>query len=82
MASSPPETRRTRQLAAGLWEKLYQGSFGRIQVGVPPAASTVQARFAASTFRSRNPARDAAVVEALDAYVARRTAEGGAPPVT
>ena len=35
---------------------------GRIQVGVPPAASTVQARFAASTFRSRNPARDAAVL--------------------
>jgi trimethylamine--corrinoid protein Co-methyltransferase len=28
------------------------------------------------------PARDAAVVEALDAYVARRTAEGGAPPVS
>ncbi len=28
------------------------------------------------------PARDPAVVEALDAYVARRTEEGGAPPVT
>ena len=28
------------------------------------------------------PARDPAVVEALDAYVARRMAEGGAPPVT
>lgn len=28
------------------------------------------------------PQRDAAVLEALDAYVARRTAEGGAPPVT
>jgi trimethylamine--corrinoid protein Co-methyltransferase len=28
------------------------------------------------------PLRDPAVVEALDAYVARRTAEGGAPPVT
>jgi trimethylamine--corrinoid protein Co-methyltransferase len=28
------------------------------------------------------PARDPAVVEALDAYVARRTAEGGAPPVS
>ncbi|HTV95941.1 MAG TPA: trimethylamine methyltransferase family protein [Steroidobacteraceae bacterium] len=28
------------------------------------------------------PGRDPAVVEALDAYVARRTAEGGAPPVT
>src|ERR1700689_5980903 len=29
-----------------------------------------------------NPVRDPAVVEALDAYVARRTEEGGAPPVT
>jgi trimethylamine--corrinoid protein Co-methyltransferase len=28
------------------------------------------------------PARDAAVVEALDAYVERRKAEGGAPPVS
>jgi trimethylamine---corrinoid protein Co-methyltransferase len=28
------------------------------------------------------PSRDAAIVEALDAYVARRTEEGGAPPVT
>ena len=28
------------------------------------------------------PKRDPAVVEALDAYVARRTEEGGAPPVT
>lgn len=28
------------------------------------------------------PARDPAVVEALDTYVARRTAEGGAPPVS
>jgi len=28
------------------------------------------------------PARDPAIVEALDAYVARRKAEGGAPPVT
>jgi trimethylamine--corrinoid protein Co-methyltransferase len=28
------------------------------------------------------PARDAAVVESLDAYVERRKAEGGAPPVT
>ncbi len=28
------------------------------------------------------PERDPAVVEALDAYVARRTAEGGAPPVS
>jgi trimethylamine---corrinoid protein Co-methyltransferase len=28
------------------------------------------------------PSRDPAIVEALDAYVARRTEEGGAPPVT
>jgi hypothetical protein len=28
------------------------------------------------------PARDPAIVEALDVYVARRKAEGGAPPVT
>ncbi len=28
------------------------------------------------------PTRDPAIVEALDAYVARRVAEGGAPPVT
>jgi trimethylamine--corrinoid protein Co-methyltransferase len=28
------------------------------------------------------PARDPAVVEALDAYVSRRTSEGGAPPVS
>jgi trimethylamine--corrinoid protein Co-methyltransferase len=28
------------------------------------------------------PARDPAVVEALDAYVAHRTEEGGAPPVS
>ncbi len=28
------------------------------------------------------PARDPAIVEALDSYVARRKAEGGAPPVT
>ena len=28
------------------------------------------------------PVRDPAVVEALDAYVARRSEEGGAPPVT
>ena len=28
------------------------------------------------------PARDPAIVEALDAYVARRMSEGGAPPVT
>ncbi len=28
------------------------------------------------------PARDPAVVEALDAYVARRTEEGGSPPIT
>jgi polyisoprenoid-binding protein YceI len=35
---------------------------GRIQVSAPPEASTVQARFAASTFRSGNPVRDAAVL--------------------
>ena len=35
---------------------------GRIQVTAPPEASTVQARFAASTFQSGNPARDAAVL--------------------
>jgi trimethylamine:corrinoid methyltransferase-like protein len=28
------------------------------------------------------PPRDPAIVEALDAFVARRQAEGGAPPVT
>jgi trimethylamine--corrinoid protein Co-methyltransferase len=28
------------------------------------------------------PSRDPAIVEALDAFVARRTSEGGAPPVT
>jgi trimethylamine:corrinoid methyltransferase-like protein len=28
------------------------------------------------------PPRDPAVVEALDSYVALRTAEGGAPPVS
>ncbi|HEY3852010.1 MAG TPA: trimethylamine methyltransferase family protein, partial [Steroidobacteraceae bacterium] len=28
------------------------------------------------------PKRDPAVVEALDAYVAKRTEEGGAPPIT
>jgi trimethylamine:corrinoid methyltransferase-like protein len=28
------------------------------------------------------PPRDPAIVEALDSYVARRKAEGGAPPVT
>jgi trimethylamine--corrinoid protein Co-methyltransferase len=28
------------------------------------------------------PTRDPAVVEALDAYVAKRTEEGGAPPIT
>ena len=32
--------------------------------------------------RYQPPARDPAVVEALDAFVARRTAEGGAPPVS
>lgn len=37
---------------------------GRIQVAVPPEASTVQARFAASTFQSGNPTRDAAVLSA------------------
>jgi polyisoprenoid-binding protein YceI len=35
---------------------------GRIQVAATPEASAVQARFAASTFRSGNPARDAAVL--------------------
>ena len=35
---------------------------GRIQVSEPPEASTVQVRFAASTFRSGNPVRDAAVL--------------------
>jgi len=35
---------------------------GCIQVTTPPEASTVQARFAASTFRSGNQARDAAVL--------------------
>lgn len=35
---------------------------GRIQVAAPPQASAVTARFAASTFRSGNPARDAAVL--------------------
>ena len=35
---------------------------GCIQVTAPPEASAVQARFAASSFRSRNPARDAAVL--------------------
>jgi polyisoprenoid-binding protein YceI len=35
---------------------------GLIQVTAPPGASTVQASFAASTFQSRNPARDAAVL--------------------
>jgi polyisoprenoid-binding protein YceI len=35
---------------------------GRVQVTEPPAASTVQARFAASTFQSGNPVRDAAVL--------------------
>jgi len=28
------------------------------------------------------PPRDPAIVEALDSYVERRKAEGGAPPVT
>jgi trimethylamine--corrinoid protein Co-methyltransferase len=28
------------------------------------------------------PVRDPAIVEALDAFVARRSSEGGAPPVT
>ncbi len=32
--------------------------------------------------RFQPPARDPAIVEALDAFVARRTAEGGAPPQT
>jgi polyisoprenoid-binding protein YceI len=42
---------------------------GLIQVAALPEASTVQARFAASSFRSRNPARDAAVLSSslLDA---------------
>jgi polyisoprenoid-binding protein YceI len=35
---------------------------GRIQVTAPPEGSVVQARFAASTFRSGNPARDSAVL--------------------
>lgn len=35
---------------------------GRIQVAAPPEASAVHARFAASTFRSGNPVRDAAVL--------------------
>ena len=35
---------------------------GRIQVAAPPDASSVHVRFAASTFRSGNPARDAAVL--------------------
>ena len=35
---------------------------GRIQVAAPPDESAVTARFAASTFRSGNPARDAAVL--------------------
>ena len=35
---------------------------GCIQVSAQPEASTVQARFAASTFRSRNPVRDAAAL--------------------
>jgi trimethylamine--corrinoid protein Co-methyltransferase len=32
--------------------------------------------------RYQPPARDPAIIEALDAFVARRTAEGGAPPVS
>jgi polyisoprenoid-binding protein YceI len=42
---------------------------GRIQVTAPPETSTVQARFAASTFESGNSARDAAVLsrQLLDA---------------
>ena len=35
---------------------------GRIKVATPPEASAVTARFAASSFRSGNPARDAAVL--------------------
>ena len=35
---------------------------GHIQVAAPPEASAVHARFAASTFRSGNAARDAAVL--------------------
>ena len=35
---------------------------GRILVSEPPAASTVQARFSASSFQSGNAARDAAVL--------------------
>jgi polyisoprenoid-binding protein YceI len=35
---------------------------GRIQVTQPPAASTVEARFAASSFQSGNAIRDAAVL--------------------
>ena len=42
---------------------------GRIDVTAPPQASAVTARFAASSFQSGNPARDAAVLSArlLDA---------------
>ena len=42
---------------------------GRIEVAAPPQASAVSVRFAASSFQSGNPARDAAVLSArlLDA---------------
>ena len=46
----------------------------------PPSAPAASG--AGTLERYVAPARDPAVVEALDAYVTRRTAEGGAPPVS
>jgi trimethylamine--corrinoid protein Co-methyltransferase len=50
--------------------------------GAKTASQRATGIWQATLQRYVNPARDPAVVEALDAYVARRTEEGGAPPVT
>ena len=58
-------------------------NFGQwTEAGAKTATDRAQVLWQESLARYAPPARDPAVVEAVDDFVARRTAEGGAPPVS
>jgi trimethylamine---corrinoid protein Co-methyltransferase len=57
---------------AGVWE----------EDGAKTATMRASSIWRSELERYVAPPRDPAIVEALDSYVARRKAEGGAPPVT
>jgi trimethylamine--corrinoid protein Co-methyltransferase len=53
-----------------------------VETGSKTATERAASLWQQSLERYVQPQRDPAIVEALDAFVARRTAEGGAPPVS